>query len=673
MFCFIRLAAMIVLVANVVTLIRPELSSEGFLVAFEGRTLSDIQGATVECVNNCVHRVSGAVRGASGCFHDCEKSHNVTQINFLPRGDFSFVVALICQTDSEMIVQIKSDSSGTVMPEFGSPGIYVLEIKATTHTSIYLSNSSTLHLTGLHPHTEYLLSGFVLSHTNRIEMIVDSNLSTLPEDFLPESVTNISKVTYNVLGDNLSVNLVWNVPEQRGCFFQSLWHADQGGLPLERTFLTVTDSETTHQMNIDHLLFGTNYKLALRGMSSLYEDEEREEGPLVWMDVNTPSCLEWTGNNLEYCPPETPKGLEVKDLHYLPLKDHYDITVTWKKPTAMPDNYTIQLVDMDVEGEHRMYPASVLYGNETSYNFSSAALYGTNFEVILVAHSLGGTSEEAFVTKFFPKSVMPPNQRLQNHVHLLIFILIPVALLAGVCLFGYQVYLKRRKLFEFEDACLCSGHTDRGQYEDNHDAKAMLLHLPIDDHMEFPRENIDILGDLGEGEFGLVKLGRLVYTRENCEQMVAIKLLKSTAKTEEMVAFRREIDMMKSVGSHRNIVSIVGHYTKSVNELMLLTEYCPRGNLLEYLRAAWRSAHNNGDLDADQLKQDIENGAVENKCYQMTIAPPTKVAILHMAHEIASGMEYLSKNRVIHRDLAARNVLLCDDHNQICVKIADFG
>lgn len=42
---------------------------------------------------------------------------------------------------------------------------------------------------------------------------------------------------------------------------------------------------------------------------------------------------------------------------------------------------------------------------------------------------------------------------------------------------------------------------------------------------------------------------------------------------------------MKSVGRHQNIVSIIGHCTSNIEELMLLTEYCDIGNLLEFLRA----------------------------------------------------------------------------------------
>uniref|UniRef100_A0A182MN07 Receptor protein-tyrosine kinase n=1 Tax=Anopheles culicifacies TaxID=139723 RepID=A0A182MN07_9DIPT len=44
--------------------------------------------------------------------------------------------------------------------------------------------------------------------------------------------------------------------------------------------------------------------------------------------------------------------------------------------------------------------------------------------------------------------------------------------------------------------------------------------------------------------------------------------------------------------------------------------------------------------------------------------------LVSWASQIASGMEYLAKRKVLHGDLAARNILLCDDN---VVKICDFG
>ena len=47
--------------------------------------------------------------------------------------------------------------------------------------------------------------------------------------------------------------------------------------------------------------------------------------------------------------------------------------------------------------------------------------------------------------------------------------------------------------------------------------------------------------------------------------------------------FLDEIQLMKAVGSHRNIVSMIGCCTE-VEPMFLLVEYVPYGDLLHYLR-----------------------------------------------------------------------------------------
>ena len=47
--------------------------------------------------------------------------------------------------------------------------------------------------------------------------------------------------------------------------------------------------------------------------------------------------------------------------------------------------------------------------------------------------------------------------------------------------------------------------------------------------------------------------------------------------------FLQEIDVMKEIGFHRNVVSMLGYWERS-EPIMLILEYMPHGDLLQWLR-----------------------------------------------------------------------------------------
>ena len=59
--------------------------------------------------------------------------------------------------------------------------------------------------------------------------------------------------------------------------------------------------------------------------------------------------------------------------------------------------------------------------------------------------------------------------------------------------------------------------------------------------------------------------------------------LSENATPDQLKDFLEEITLMKGVGSHKNIVNLIGCYTKSLPNF-LIVEYAVKGDLLSYVR-----------------------------------------------------------------------------------------
>ncbi|KAK6180051.1 hypothetical protein SNE40_012270 [Patella caerulea] len=168
---------------------------------------------------------------------------------------------------------------------------------------------------------------------------------------------------------------------------------------------------------------------------------------------------------------------------------------------------------------------------------------------------------------------------------------------------------------------------------------------------EFPMGNVRFLQELGEGAFGKVYKGELMgLYGDNTMTKVAIKTLKENAAAKVQNDFRREVDLMSEM-RHPNIVCLLGVSMKQ-DPMCMLFEYMTHGDLHEYLIA--HSPHS----DISNLE---ESGQQKILDY---------LDMLHIASQIAAGMEYLASHHFVHRDLAARNVLVGDN---LIIKISDFG
>ncbi|KAM9043292.1 fibroblast growth factor receptor 1 isoform X8 [Balaenoptera ricei] len=179
--------------------------------------------------------------------------------------------------------------------------------------------------------------------------------------------------------------------------------------------------------------------------------------------------------------------------------------------------------------------------------------------------------------------------------------------------------------------------------------------LPEDPRWELPRDRLVLGKPLGEGCFGQVVLAEAIgldKDKPNRVTKVAVKMLKSDATEKDLSDLISEMEMMKMIGKHKNIINLLGACTQD-GPLYVIVEYASKGNLREYLQA--------------RRPPGLEY------CYNPSRHPEEQLSskdLVSCAYQVARGMEYLASKKCIHRDLAARNVLVTEDN---VMKIADFG
>ncbi|XP_041492294.1 fibroblast growth factor receptor 3-like isoform X4 [Microtus oregoni] len=181
------------------------------------------------------------------------------------------------------------------------------------------------------------------------------------------------------------------------------------------------------------------------------------------------------------------------------------------------------------------------------------------------------------------------------------------------------------------------------------------LELPADPKWELSRTRLTLGKPLGEGCFGQVVMAEAIgidKDRTAKPVTVAVKMLKDDATDKDLSDLVSEMEMMKMIGKHKNIINLLGACTQG-GPLYVLVEYAAKGNLREFLRAR-RPPGMDYSFDACRLPEE-----------QLTCKD-----LVSCAYQVARGMEYLASQKCIHRDLAARNVLVTEDN---VMKIADFG
>ncbi|XP_049575743.1 KIT proto-oncogene, receptor tyrosine kinase b isoform X1 [Syngnathus scovelli] len=213
--------------------------------------------------------------------------------------------------------------------------------------------------------------------------------------------------------------------------------------------------------------------------------------------------------------------------------------------------------------------------------------------------------------------------------------------------------------------------------------------LPYDSKWEFPRQKLRFGKTLGSGAFGkVVRATAYGLCSADTVTTVAVKMLKSNAHATEKEALMSELKVLSYLGNHMNIVNLLGACTVG-GPILVITEYCCYGDLLNFLRRKRESFLNsqtgNGyyrnvskqtePASRDALGTEYMPMRSSDKERSSQSEDPDELSLaaedlLSFSYQAAKGMEYITSKNCIHRDLAARNVLLT--HGRVA-KICDFG
>ncbi|OCT69203.1 hypothetical protein XELAEV_18040513mg [Xenopus laevis] len=312
------------------------------------------------------------------------------------------------------------------------------------------------------------------------------------------------------------------------------------------------------------------------------------------------------------------------------------ILMKWEEPEK--PNGLILKYEIKYKRDHEEGPATVVCVSRQKFQTNKGVyltlLQPGNYSARIRATSLAGNGSWTEPVVFF---ILGPEEQFEN-LYLLLKIM-PIILLVFIALLAVFIFFYNKKGNN-------NGFPNGTLYASVNPEYFSASDMYVADEWEFPRENITIMKELGQGSFGMVYEGVAKDIDKNePTTRVALKTVNELATMRERIEFLNEASVMKAFLCH-HVVRLLGVVSQGQPALVIM-ELMTKGDLKSYLRS---------------LRPDEENNNPGNQ--------PSLKRMIQMAGEIADGMAYLTAKKFVHRDLAARNCMVSED---LTVKIGDFG
>nr|XP_017012577.2 LOW QUALITY PROTEIN: tyrosine-protein kinase receptor torso [Drosophila takahashii] len=549
------------------------------------------------CTQNCLEKGQMDFRN---CFKDCR--HNGTAPGALRKVQDNFQMNMLCRTESEIVFHIDwvQHSRGNE----SAPNVtYIIKVDVDAskedipETKLYLSDDNFLILPGLESNSSYNVTAMAMHGDASYSLIAkDQTFATLIRGYQPSKMGEVNLMRFVPQSGELhhvAAEIEWQPSAEQNCYFDMVSYSTNSVNMDEPRVVQFRDRRRLYRHTVDNLEFDKHYRVGVRTVNIM----NRLESAVRWLPVVAPSCLDWYPFNYTLCPPHKPENLSVTQEQYLP--NTLALNISWSRPSHLPDNYTLHIFDLFKGGKDINF---TLDQNKSHFFVPRITVLGSHFEVHLVAQSAGGKNVSGLTLDKVPRDVWLSEGNL---VKLILFIIVPIFCILMLCC---VTFCRRNR----SDVQALQMEAKNAKASDFHislmDSSGLLVSLSanesldIKDELEVEPHSVLLQDVLGEGAFGLVRRG--VYKK----RQVAVKLLKDEPNDEDVYAFKCEIQMLKAVGKHPNIVGIVGYSTRFSNQMMLLIEYCSLGSLQNFLREEWKFRQEQNAIGLKKnLEQNVDN------------------------------------------------------------------